>query len=81
MKPKELEKRLSVAYDAGFFDGYCKCIETIHGDWVEGLKKAKGIGPVLTARIMKEMSEFYSTRRSQQGGDEEARKAVAPDTL
>jgi hypothetical protein len=71
MKPKELEKRLETAYDAGYFDGYCACIDTIHADWVAGLAATRGIGPKLTARIMQEMTKYYSTRRSKQGGDEE----------
>jgi hypothetical protein len=45
MKPKDLEKRLAVAYDAGKFDGYSEGSEDTHRAWCKVVQQVKGIGP------------------------------------
>lgn len=77
MKPKELEKRLSTAYDAGYFDGYCAAIDRIHQDWASVIDNTKRLGPVLRKRVYKQMTENYSKMRKENiNSDEETRELV-----
>lgn len=49
---KDLEKRLSNAYDSGFFDGYHEGIDDTHATWVANLTKVRGIGPKRASAIL-----------------------------
>lgn len=66
MKPKELETRLSNAYDAGFFDGYHNGVEDNHAIWVGELGKIKGVGPKLERTIRIHMTKAMERRLEDQ---------------
>lgn len=62
MTPKELEKRLSKAYEAGQFDGYHQGIDDTHDIWVNLIDKVPGIGPKRKAAILTFMTEEIERR-------------------
>lgn len=77
MKPQQLEKRLSNAYDAGYFDGYHDGIDDTHKIWVNELTRVNGIGPKLKDRILTHMTTELERRQAERGlaKNEEYREA------
>lgn len=62
MADKKLEKRLSTAYDAGYFDGYSEGIEHTHELWMRVLPTVPHIGIKRLAAIMKAVYEHQQER-------------------
>lgn len=76
MKPKDLEKRLAKAYEAGYFDGYHEGSEDTHKVWVEESKTVRGIGPkrwsaliVTVVRALQRRSEERDVKKSEEAGE------------
>lgn len=72
MKPKDMEKRLAKAYEAGYFDGYHEGTEDTHKAWVEESKTVDGIGPkrwsaliATVVRALQRRSEERDVRKSE----------------
>jgi hypothetical protein len=62
MKPKELQQRLSNAYDAGYFDGYHKGSDVAHTAWLDELIHIKGVGLKLENAIVLHMAGYMERR-------------------